>query len=255
MHFMEVTQKNWPDMLDTGESLKNFLSFKSGKLKDIEVVDLDVYYSVGEAIISLMPINLQKDLTLARKDMKDSMYDVEDLEAQKADLEVDRNTSHKNEIAILEVQISDAKKVYDEKEKIYFTLIDSSTTALESDMNIDDENYVKLANNIYLISSAIRIGSRQAYTSFGLALRKIQTNNMFSNFGAELESLAFAKLYVPAQLQEKYNNRVVRVTKGALYFLPNILMGTYYASTQISIASKYEDISKQIKEVYATKYN
>jgi len=238
-------KKNWPRIFDADNSLNNFLEFKTGKLKDIESSNSDVYYSLGDAVIALLPISLQKDLTLARNDMKDSMEVVADLESRKGELESE----------LLNQQIKDAKSINEEKEKVYFSLLDSAADSLASDLNIDDENYIKLANNVYTISKEIHKGSTQAYISFGLALRKMQSNNMLSNFGAELESLAFAKLYVPAGLQKKYNKRVVRVGKNAVYFLPNLFMGTYYAFKQSVVASKYEDIAKIIIEAYEVKYN
>ncbi len=243
--------KNWPKIFDADNSLDDFLSFKSGTLKTIESTSGDVYYSLGEAIISLLPISLQKDLLLAREELQESMEVVADLESQKGQLEAKNKSSER--LKILKVELDSAKDLNDAKEKIYFTLLDSAATALASDLNIDDENYVKLAHNIYIVSQEIARGSRQAYVSFGLALRKMQTNNMLSNFDRELESLVFAKLYVPAQLQKKYNERVVRVGKNAVYFLPNLFMGTYYAYKQSSLASKYEDISKIIIEAYEAK--
>jgi len=249
--------KNWPNILNEDSSLDDFLEFKNGKLKDIESVNGDVYYSLGEAIIALLPISLQKDLDLARIEFKQSVEDVAELESQKGLIEQQKSSNKSYDtqhLSILKVELKNAQQISDEKEQIYFTLLDSAAKALESELDIDDENYVKLAYNINIVSKEIARGSRQAYLSFALALRKIQANNMFANFGNELESLAFAKLYVPRELQKKYNERVLRVGKNALYFLPNLFMGTYYAHKQSSLASKYEDISEIIIDAYETKY-
>ncbi|MEA2092016.1 MAG: hypothetical protein U9O83_06595, partial [Campylobacterota bacterium] len=47
--------------------------------------------------------------------------------------------------------------------------------------------------------------------------------------------------------------RVARLAKNAVYLLPNMLIGTYYANKQSSLAQKYENITNIILLAYETK--
>ena len=244
---------NWPNMFKFGSSLDNFLEFKEGKLKEIEAVSGDVYESIGEAVISLAPINMKKDLTLAREEMLDGFGEVASIKSQKGELETQLKEKRsknrrqiKKEIAVLEARVSEAESIADEKEAVYFGLLDQTLIALESDINIDDENYVKLAQNVNIVSDEIQVGATQAYASFTLAAGNIASSDVLKNFQKELESLAIGKVNVPANLQSKYNRRVEMLAKNALYIMPNILVGTYYATKQITLAQKYEDFTSII---------
>jgi len=265
----------WPNVFNYDSSLDNFLDFKDGELKEVEALSGDVYETLGEAVISLAPISLQKDLTLARADMLAAYEDVATVQAQKGELETalkadmaNSNDENKKDyvpltseeklqlekdISVTDEKIKELESLADEKEAIYFSLLDGAVVALESDINIDDENYVKLAQNINLVSQEIQSGATQAYTSFGLALTNIATNNIILKFPRELESLAHGKAYVPSNLQAKYNERIARLVKNAVYLLPNIFIGTYYANKQSSLAEKYQSITDIIVLAYEVK--
>ncbi|WP_324171064.1 hypothetical protein [Sulfurimonas sp.] len=253
---------NWPNIFNFDSTLDNFVEFNDGNLQDIEAVTGDVYETLGEAVISLIPINLQKDLSVARDEMLDGYVEVASIKSEKGDLQ----TKHKiyitrtqekldieKEISFVETRIKVAESVADEKEAIYFELLDQAVVALESDINIDNENYVKLAKNVNIVSNEIQIGAVQAYTSFSLASANIISSNIVLMFPKELESLAIAKANVPINLQANYDERLVRLVKNAVYLLPNILIGTYYANKQSSLAEKYESVTNIILLAHQTK--
>lgn len=270
---------NWPNVFNYDGNLSDFLDFKDGKMKDIEAATADVYNTLGEAVISLAPVNMQKDLTLSRSDMLDAFANTASIKAEKGELETRlkgdeaRQNSEKDDnateeyiplteeekaqlnqdIVVADERIKEAESMADEKEKIYFELLDQAIVALESDINIDDENYVKLAKNINLVASEIQTGATEVYTSFGLVTSAIATDNIIQNFPKELRSLAIAKAYVPMHLQSKYDERLARLVKNSIYFLPNILIGTYYAHKQAVLAEKYENFTNIIIEAYNTK--
>ena len=79
--------KNWPDVFSFNGSLKGFLYFKDGTLQDIDSPTGDIYESLGEAVISLTPINSQKDLSLAREEMLDAYDEVASLKLDKGEIE------------------------------------------------------------------------------------------------------------------------------------------------------------------------
>lgn len=268
--------KNWPNIFGFNGSLGGFLYFKDGTLQDIDSPTGDIYETIGEALISLTPINLQKDLDRARSEMLDAYDEVASLKLDKGDIESTLNSDAANkkskkrpndfvplsssekremkrELAVIEQSIKESESIADEKEMIYFELLDQAVVALESDMNIDDIEYVNLAKNINIVANEIQAGAVEAYAAFGLALTNIGVSKVIQNFPNELYSLAYAKAYIPLKLQKKYNKRVSRLVSNAVYLLPNIFMGTYYASKQLSLASKYETITDTIILAYNTK--
>ncbi|WP_321778785.1 hypothetical protein [Sulfurimonas sp.] len=268
--FYGEDEENWPNIFNFDSTLDNFLEFKDGNIKDIEAVTGDVYETLGEAVISLTPVNLQKDLSVARGEMLDEYVEVASIKSEKgyfqtklkADeartqeqkdedndytpLTTQEKLDIEKEIILVETRIKAAESVADEKEAIYFELLDEAVVALESDINIDDENYVKLAKNVNIVSNEIQTGAIQAYTSFSLASANIISGDIVFKFPRELESLAIAKANVPIYLQANYDERLLRLVKNAVYLLPNILIGTYYANKQSSLAGKYESVTNII---------
>ena len=257
--FYGKDEKNWPDIFNYNGSFSNFLEFENGNLQDIESPTGDIYATIGEAVISLTPTNLQKDLKVIRIEMLDSFDEVVSCKSQIGELETElKNGSHKKfelerELALLRRKSQEVESLANEKEAIYYELLDGAIIAIESEIDLNDKNYFKLAKNINLVSQEIYIGATEAYTSFGVALGNIASNDIIENFPTELESLALGKAFVPMRLQSKYNQRVLRVAKNAMYLLPNIFMGSYYASKQLSLARKYENITELILLAYETK--
>jgi len=259
--FYGYDKQNWPDIFNYNSSLNSFLDFRDGNFQDIDSPTGDVYESVGEALISLAPVNLQKDLTSARLEMLDAFNDVADYKSQIGVIETKlkdkkNNSQHyelQQELNILETKSKEAESVANEKEAIYFELLDQAVVAVQSDIDLSDENYVKLAKNINIVAKEVYTGSTEAYTSFTLALGNIASNNIMENLPRELESLAVAKAYVPLNLQSKYNQRVARIVKNSVYLLPNVFIGTYYASKQLALANKYENFTNIILTAYQTK--
>jgi len=266
--FYGEDKENWPNLFNYDSSLKNFLDFKDGNIQDIDSPTGDVYQTLGEAVISLVPVNLQKDLDDARLEMLDAFGEVASYKAEIGSLQtrLEKKDTDNNEtlseserikleeeLETLKTKALEVESAADEKELIYYRLLDNATIAIESDINLDDENYVKLARNINTVAKEIYTGSTEAYSSFAIALGNFASNNVFGNFPQEIKSLAIAKAYVPLNLQKKYNQRIGRVVKNALYLFPNVFIGTYYASKQLSLARKYENLTSIILEAYETK--
>lgn len=274
--FYGKNYKNWPKIFNYGKPLDNFLEFKGGKRVIVEAISGDVYQNLNEALISLAPIGMQKDLKLTQADMSDRYEELSSLKLQKAQkesrLKLDAaqvKTKDKKEdyiflknrekleiqqdLLILEEKINEAESIADEHEKIYFALLDNAIAEIQNEINLEDMSYVKLAKNINIVSKEIRIGAMQAYTSFALALTNIASNDIIMKFPKELVSLAMGKMYIPSNLQRKYDKRILRVIENSFYLLPNILMGTYYATKQINLAKKYQDIAEVIVIAYEAK--
>lgn len=253
--YYQAVRQNWPNVYEYDTSLDSFLDFKSGKMQEIDSPTGDVFDTIGAGVISLAPTSLQKDLEEARISMLEGYENVAEIASQKGQLETDMKSdkigqaekmSKSEEIGKIDVQLDEAKSLADEKEVIYFNLLDQAVVALESDLNLGEENYVNLAKNINIVSNEIQSSSTEAYTAFALALANIVSSNILGKFPKELESLAVAKAHVPANLQNKYNVRMKRLAANALYLLPNAIMGSYYAHKQSVLAEKYENITNTI---------
>jgi hypothetical protein len=229
---------------------------------------------------------MQKDVELAKDDMMQSYSKVLDLKKELASIETKLKTDEARKAAkeqkvqikgiegiqreytpltpeeiqeleekksVLEEKISAAEESADEKEKVYFELLDQAAIALESDINLDDENYIKLAQNINLVANEIQDSSTEAYTAFGIASAKVLGEGIIQNFPKELKTLVIAKMHVPLNLQDKYDERIKRLVKNTIYILPNIFMGSYYAHKQSVLAEKYAEFTDIILDAYNVK--
>ena len=235
--------------------------YNSSLTVEVESLNSNTYENLDSAIVSLFPTNFQKDLIQAKNELSSASQEVIQLQNKKGLLEAslqsrinsstvtnDRRFEISEEIKTLKIEIKDAEDKNKEMEKIYFTLLDQATQELKSDLTIGDENYLKLAVNINIAAKEIRSSSIDVYTSYAIALRVAQQNNMFENFSTELRSLAKGKFYVPKKLQILYNYRIKRLTKNAILFIPNIFSGIFKAHAQASVAKKYIDITNIIIE-------
>lgn len=281
--------KNWPDVFNFKKT-KKFVEFPKEDQKKLDISKFKVattgnlYNKIGDAMMDLIPVNLQKDIKAAKSDMEDAQAKLEDLNRQKADVEakLKKDDAQKSiqkvtlkainvktepvkpltpqeraqleeEKKTLKEEIKAAESVLKEKQDIYFSLLENAGEELKSDINLDDEAYVKLALNVNKIADQIDEGATEAYTQFGIAATQLLVNGALVNFGKELQTLALAKPAVPVNLQSKYNARVERLMKNLFLIVPNMVMGTYYAHQQATVAEKYKEYTDIIVEAYNTK--
>lgn len=274
-YYLQERMKNWPDVFDFSDSYADFLDFNGGVLREVEAGSSDLYTSLTDALLSLAPLSMQKDLRFAHQELQATSKNLALLKAKKGEAEAKlvldkakrnakQSTPYKalssrekiqiqQEIPVLNEQIKELESLEESKEEIYYELLDQMVLALESDMNVHDHAYVRLAQNISLVAEEIQEGSLHAYTAFTLAITNLVANKALENLPREILSLGIAKANVPMHLQSIYNKRLLRITKNALYALPNALMGVYYATQQISMARKYKAVSEKIVEVYEIK--
>ncbi len=249
--------KNWPKVFNFSASLSNMLEFNTGKMIAIDSPGGDVYENLHKAVISLAPINLQKDLQDAQQESEDADDEVLSYKAEIGSIKTQIESKKRGDIqslreklALKEQELESRESVANEKRAIYFELLEQIPLALEDGVDISDESYVKLARNIHIVAKEIETSSTEAYGAFSIALTSIVTNNILAKLPQELYSLAIAKANVPPNLQSKYNERVLRIVKNSLVLLPNVFVGIYYANKQSEVAKKYEDITQKILEVY-----
>jgi len=262
-------EENWPTFFDIETDLSTFHKFKDGKVKQVEATSSNVYPNVTDALITLMPTNYQKDLHESRIEMSDALFEVAELKAQKGKYETLIATNNKpvadeygtipdvlsweeilelkQQVLELETSISQKELIADEKETIYMTLLEEATKVLESDIELDDEQ-VALANNILLVSSAIKTGALEAGAAFALSTSILAATNIVEDFPKEMVTLAFSRIYIPRDKAGLFDRRLKRLAKNALYSVPAIAIGTYYALKQAYLAEQYEGIAEIIVE-------
>ncbi len=258
---------NWPTFFELSTDLSTFHEFQNGNLKRVEATTGNAYPNVTEAVISLMPTNFQKDLRNSKQEMIDGYKEVAQAKSEKAALEntleeqkgagtegsdikvlsEEEKLDITNKIAALETEIAAKETAADEKETIYLTQLDEAMEALKSDIELDDEQ-VKLAKNIILVSAAIKDGAIEAGIGFTTSVGIIAGHPVIGNFTKELETLAVAKMYIPEPDQAIYDKRIARVGKNAIYALPALAIGSYYAIKQAVLAEKYETVAEIVVE-------
>lgn len=252
--------KNWPTMFDLSSDFETYDQFLDGKPKTIEAISGNVHENYSAAVIALMPVNYQKELETLRDEMQQSIQEVALAEAEKGKLdtqlesgkdaadqplsEADRQSLNMR-IETLDVELEQKKSVADEKETIYLTKLDEAVEVLKGDINLD-ENNIKLAKNIALVSGEIKAGALEAGLAFGVALTNLTIKGSIQNFPEEQATLVVGKALVPADKQTLYNERMERLAKNFVYALPAVGMGSYYAVKQSLLAGKYETVAETI---------
>ncbi|WP_440903091.1 hypothetical protein ACMZOO_09255 [Catenovulum sp. SX2] len=253
---------NWPDVGTIGDDLSNLSKFTDGKLKRVKAVKGKSYPNISYAVISLMPINFQKDLQTHKAELDKAVAEVASIkgligtiestieskkDASGQDLSEGAIAQATSEKEAMEVRASDLKTIADEKERIYLEQLDAALEVLKSDIRLNEEQ-IELAKNIHSVSSTIRRNSRDAGAAFSVALLNIINKGCLANLPAELETLAAGKLRAPVEKQTLFDERVKRLSSNALYTIPAIGFGAYYAIVQANMAGKYQDIAEVILE-------
>lgn len=254
---------NWPNVLKYSSDLDQFLEFVDSDEKQplpVEAKQAKLYPNIYTALISLMPVNFQKDLKVSNQEMQQAFSEVAKLKAEKADikhrLDEDSQTNDEpldedeikileEQVEVLEVQIEEKEKIADEKQDINFTLLDSAVEKLESEITLTSEN-VALAKNIQQALEAVKSASLESGTLYTLSLASLIGKNTLANFDKELLSLAEATAYVPVSKRHLMKQRIVRLKDNLLYLFPSIGMGSYYAIKQYNLASKYSSVTEVI---------
>jgi len=262
-------EDNWPTLFDMETELSNFHTFTDGRVKQVEASTSNVYPNVSGALISLMPINFQKELHDAHSQMIRAFFEVAELKALKGEKETliqtndnpvkDENGVYprrlsyeevlmlKQDISALETSILQKQAAADEQESIYSNLLDEATEVLKSDIELDEEQ-VALANNILFASTAIKQGALEAGTAFALTTTILARSDIVKNFPKELITLAVARGSIPHRKLKLYDKRIARLVKNALYAIPAVAIGTYYSIKQAFLAERYESVAEIIVE-------
>lgn len=258
--------KNWPDIWTYSSGLKNFLSFADKyQPAQIEAIDGSYFPNIHSALISLMPVNFQKDLALAgieyqtananSSELKQLQEEIKTiLEAKPGTenyqyLDAEQRKSLQEQQQVLAVQIKQAEELEDEKQQVYLTLLEQAAEQLKSEIDLDPSK-TALAQNIYYALQSVKEGSTHAISLYTLATTSIVARGALENIHIEMQAMLAAPLIIPSQA-DLIGKRIERLAHNAIYLLPAIGMGNYHAYKQNNLANKYLKVVEVI--VDATK--
>ncbi|KMT65203.1 hypothetical protein [Catenovulum maritimum] len=251
---------NWPQIFELDNDFSNYNKFKMGQVKKVQALNSNIYLDLSTAVINLMPVNFQKDLSTLKYDMTKSNNELALLKANESEIEqklkdkvdAEGNTladsvlaDLKSKMAILEVEISEIDTIATEREDLYLAKLDEAVEVLKADIKLSEEQ-IGLAKNIKLATKAIKHSAYQAGGAFTLALTNIGTKGCYQNLPKELGTLVQTKLIIPAEKQGLLDERMKRLSLNAVYAVPAIGIGSYYAVKQVLLANKYQEVADVI---------
>ena len=266
-------KNNAPDLFNYSTDFDNFLKFpdENVKLREVEASAMDEYRSLPEAVHALLPESYQEELKMKLDSMMDAQDEVVFLEKEIAqrerklkgsevsakggrkgkakNLSESEATEIKQQIADLEIQLEKAKKDYEQKEEVYFLALEASKNELEKNISLTPEQ-VALAKNVFIVSELIKTGAMDALSLYGIATANLTTRSILPNFDRELATLVYSTTLtsIPKRKKKLIHKRYERLAKNAIYLIPSVGLGTFYAFVQRNIVSKYQEIAEIILE-------
>lgn len=238
----------FPDISDS----KTYTSFKSDSkvaLIDVEASSGNLYNNVEDAVISLLPEDLQESVSsakseyiTARDELGGATSSVKSIESWLDDDANAQSPERMDQEAELETAIvleKERESEFENKESIYFELIASGAEAIESNF---DESKIPLAKKLQNLLDAIDNNAFGAMSMFTSA-----TAGMARGVGVvenELKAMMLAQALTNLVGNQKQfiGDRLARLGVGTLLAIPNVFIGTYYAASQSSKIGKYQDV-------------
>lgn len=245
------------DVYQAPTCINEYKQFKDSKLIKVEAKKGIRYPNVEEAVIALTPDpDTLKD---ARSEWNEKMVVVAELKQTTSELEAfiddDNNIGSseleekKEELAVKEVELENAEKSADEQESIYSALLKEAVVMLESEY---EPEKVPLAKKLDKLLEAVDTGATQAGVLFATAIAKMTSS--IEQMESELKVFEDVKLaswfHGNDTIIQQMNYRQDRIVKNAIYAIPNITIGSYYAVKQSLVAGKYQKIVKVILDGY-----
>jgi hypothetical protein len=238
--------------------LKTYTHFpydKNVQLIDVEGLTGTVYDNASDATIALLPDDLQEEVIAAGKEYKEKMAEYLEqkgkLGAIEAWLKDDKNgqdpsrAEQEEALAVKKEEVKQAEAIADEKEEIFFQALEKGALAVE--MNFDSSK-VQLAQKLDKLFESVdsaAVGALSLFTSATAHLMK----NGFASLSDEVQAITAATAVASLVWQKDYLTlRLKRLSTNAIYALPNIGIGSYYAYRQIRLAGKYQQIVDKVIE-------
>ena len=224
---------------------------------DVTAEKGELYPSAGHAALSLVPEALHEDIIEAKAAFDEAEQAALDVAIEKADiflwLEDPANADsserilQQGEFDAKELELETAKAVIDEKEDIFLLLVEGAAEAISNDF---DETKVPLAKKLQKLFDAIDNNAIGAASMFAAA-----TVGIYKGRGViekELQALQTAQAYTNLVGNQKsfLISRIKNMGMGSLYAIPNIALGTYYATKQALFIGKYQNVVEAVLDAH-----
>jgi hypothetical protein len=245
--------------------LKKYREFSDAKLIKVEAKRGKLYPNVEKAVLSLVPESRKDELEVSNNELNLANRDVLFKKAEIGELEMfleinkgSQSAPEKmRELEVAEFELKQLEEIASQKKDIYFQLIDNSVEILRTDISLN-ENLYKLAKKLSLALENVSSGSLQAGTLFTISLVRIDQD--LKSYDAEMANLMKAQLRFAQnitakgkKISELLNIRAGSIKDNAMYALPYLGVGSYFAVQQQLLASKYKDIVNIVIEAYEKK--
>ncbi len=233
-------------------NMDSFVKFKKDpkvSLIEVEAKNGNSYANVAKAIIALLPDSLQDkakesraELLVAREEVASTKGEVALLETWLDDEKNAGNPEKADKEAALEVAKKKnemAEKAYDEKEEIYFSILEQGALQIEADF---DASKVLLAKKIDNLLSLADDGAINAGSLFAAAMVGIYRG--LGEYDKELKAILAAQALTTLVGNQKQFlvERYKRMLVGTLMAIPNIAVGSYYLASGRGAISTYKDV-------------
>jgi len=268
---MSGEHKNYsvPDIyeLPSFDDMKTFTNFgtENNGMKvekiEVEAAQYEKFANVEDATISLAPKKYQKSLLEIKEQYKKAKEDVALSEGIIASTEEwmkdDANANSpqrdkKAELLSLEEQkLTTLEDILNEKDDAYSVLIEEAALAIESFQSPEYlEAALPLALKLEKLLDTVDNNAIGAMSMFTAATAHL-TKNGVGTLDQEMKALLVAQVAtnLVGNQKEFLVERLSRMGTGALMALPNIFIGSYYASKQILEAGKYQTIVNKVIEI------
>lgn len=247
-----------PDMNEFPDysSIKSFTHFKENEKVayiDVEAKNGNLYKNLDEAILSMLPEDLQEsandayaEYIVERNIFKDKAGDVN---AVKAWIDDEKNSGNpdmanrKKGLEVLEQELEEQEKVFNSKKNVYLAILDKGADAIEANF---DPSKVKLAKKVDKLLEFVDDGAINAISLFVSA--SIGIYKGYGEVDKELKALAWAQGLSTLVGNQKVFiiERAKRMVTGTLLAIPNITVGTYIITAGRGKISTYKDVVEAV---------
>lgn len=234
-----------PDIYTLSSNIDELQKFKGGKLKNISAMSGDKYNNIGEAILSLVPVNIKKDLKKSIDDYNKAGDAVAKKKETIAKLSKDDAAKKANaeKITFAETELRELEKTTDEKEKIMDEFWKKAVAELDTNIN---EKKMKLVRKIQTVLSVVDDGAILAGCTYATALAKGYSSLMGLSSEIQMLGVSRAAAVANAKMNDLMQKRIERLSRNAVMALPNIAVGVYLIAKQQVFVSKYNDVVNKL---------
>lgn len=242
----------FPDISDS----KSYTTFKQDSkvaIIKVEASSGNLYKNVEEAVLSLLPEDLQESAASSKDEYIDARDELGKATSEFKSIEVwladDANAQSPEraekleEFEVATAVKNEKEKIFSDKEEIYFEVLAGATEAIESNF---DASKIPLAKKLKNLLDAVDNNAFGAVSMFTSATIGLVRGVPMVDKELEVMHRAQALVSLVGIKKQFLGERIKRMATGTLLAVPNIFIGSYYAKSQTSKISKYQDIVETV---------